>query len=666
MEIQESFFEDEVRAGYFVPAMMKRAWASQLEVLEDIDKVCRKYDIPYFADSGTLLGAVRHGGFIPWDDDLDIAMKREDYERFLKIAERELPKDYWIVNIHTQPEFDELFTRVANSRNVRFDREFLDRFHGFPFVSGLDIFPLDYLPAEEGEQELLHSLLNAVIRCAEGVRDHGEEELESQIHMVEELCGVKLDRSRPAQNELFLLAEKLCMMYSEEEAEELTMMVVWLKDRNHKSSKKFHKGQVWLPFEMTQIPVPALYDAALRYQYGAGYMEPVRQWDTHEYPFYEDMANMVRKRIGEVLPRYVVTPEELAEVRQRLEGHLSKKEKPRKERQEVVFLPYKPEMWEGLESVWRAAEADSDWDAYVIPMPYYTQSVDGRFEKRHYEGDRYPDYVPVTRYDAYDFEVHHPDVIVIQNPYDEYGSVTSVEPFFYSRNLKKYTDRLVYIPWFLLDEIEPGDERSIKNMENYVNKPGVVHADTVIVQSENMKQLYIKKLTEFVGEETKDIWEQKILGIGLPVQDLTGSREKNGRKLPKAWKEIVEKPDGSWKKIILYHTDRSILQQNNEQAVNKIAAVLEIFQKNKEEVALLWNPGIREEEALSVMNPQAAKSYQDIVKQYREKGWGIYDAAMEVKEAAGLCDAYYGDACQIAQECKNAGKMIMLQVVDVL
>ena len=86
MEFPDSYFEDEVREGFFVAGMIKRAWAAQVEVLLDIDKVCKKNQITYFADFGTLLGAVRHQGFIPWDDDLDISMKREDYNRFLAAA----------------------------------------------------------------------------------------------------------------------------------------------------------------------------------------------------------------------------------------------------------------------------------------------------------------------------------------------------------------------------------------------------------------------------------------------------------------------------------------------------------------------------------------------------------------------------------------------------
>ena len=85
MEFPQEFFLDEVRDGFFVPAMMKRAWAAELEILIEIDKICDRHHIRYFIDYGTLLGAMRHKGFIPWDDDIDISMKREDYVLWRRI-----------------------------------------------------------------------------------------------------------------------------------------------------------------------------------------------------------------------------------------------------------------------------------------------------------------------------------------------------------------------------------------------------------------------------------------------------------------------------------------------------------------------------------------------------------------------------------------------------
>ena len=90
-EFTEEYFKGEEREGFYVEEMMKRAWAAQIEVLEIIDRFCKKYQMQYFADWGTLLGAVRHKGFIPWDDDIDIVMKRADYNRFMRIFNEERP-----------------------------------------------------------------------------------------------------------------------------------------------------------------------------------------------------------------------------------------------------------------------------------------------------------------------------------------------------------------------------------------------------------------------------------------------------------------------------------------------------------------------------------------------------------------------------------------------
>ena len=83
MYFKEEYFLEENRDGFLVSQDMKRAWAAQLEVLEEVKRVCAILDIKFYADWGTLLGAVRHHGFIPWDDDMDIAMLRIDYMRFL-------------------------------------------------------------------------------------------------------------------------------------------------------------------------------------------------------------------------------------------------------------------------------------------------------------------------------------------------------------------------------------------------------------------------------------------------------------------------------------------------------------------------------------------------------------------------------------------------------
>ena len=71
MQFTQDFFKPEIREGFEIPAMMKRAWAAQMEVLQVVADICEENSLQYFADWGTLLGAVRHQGFIPWDDDID-------------------------------------------------------------------------------------------------------------------------------------------------------------------------------------------------------------------------------------------------------------------------------------------------------------------------------------------------------------------------------------------------------------------------------------------------------------------------------------------------------------------------------------------------------------------------------------------------------------------
>lgn len=205
-----------------------------------------------------------------------------------------------------------------------------------------------------------------------------------------------------------------------------------------------------------------------------------------------------------------------------------------------------------------------DCDAYVILIPYFDKDPDGSFREEHYEGDQYPDYVPVTRYDEFDFGKHMPDVIYIHNPYDQCNLVTSVHPFFFSGNLKNFTDKLVYIPYFVLGEIEPENKAAVDGMAHFVTVPAVVNADKVIVQSEKMRQVYINVMTEFIGEHTRKVWDEKILGLGSPKFDKMEAAKKENFTLPESWLKIIEKPDGKRKKIVFYNTSVGALLQHSE------------------------------------------------------------------------------------------------------
>ena len=333
---------------------------------------------------------------------------------------------------------------------------------------------------------------------------------------------------------------------------------------------------------------------------------------------------------------------------------------------EVVFLPYNSSMWDSLESVWKAADEDPDCRAYVIPIPYYDKNPDGSFRQMHYEGNQYPDYVPITDYKSFDFASHRPDMVFIHNPYDEWNHVTSVPPFFFAKNLKKYTDALVYIPYFILREIKPEDTEAVKEMQHFCLVPGVVYADRVIVQSEDMRQIYINVLSQAMGEGTRKQWQEKILGTGSPKFDkITGTR-KEDLDLPEEWKKIIQKTDGTWKKIILYNTSVTALLKQENRMLAKMRDVFRIFQENRQEVALLWRPHPLIKATIESMRPKLWKDYEILVDEYRKQAWGIYDDTADMDRAIMISDAYYGDGSSLVQLCQKAGKPVMIQNVEYL
>lgn len=338
-------------------------------------------------------------------------------------------------------------------------------------------------------------------------------------------------------------------------------------------------------------------------------------------------------------------------------------------RKEVVFCPYKASMWDSLESVWKAADEDKDCGAYVIPIPYFDKKPDGSFAEMHYEGNEYPNYVPITDYREYDFEKRKPDIIFIHNPYDEYNHVTSIYPYFYAPNLKKFTDKLVYIPYFILaepreDAMITMTEEAKQKMLGFCIQPGVIESDVVIVQSEAMKKLYVDLLSEHFGEETRNRWEKKILGLGSPKMDKVVNTKEEELEIPEEWKNILYREDGTKRKIILYNTSVSALLQHDDAMLEKMKSVFQTFYENREEVALLWRPHPLIKATIESMRPSLWEAYEKLVQEYKEAGWGIYDDTTDLNRAIELADAYYGDKSSLVHLCKKKIMPVMIQDVD--
>lgn len=330
------------------------------------------------------------------------------------------------------------------------------------------------------------------------------------------------------------------------------------------------------------------------------------------------------------------------------------------DRKEIVFLPYKASMWDSLESVWKAAEEDESCDAYVIPIPYFDRNPDGSFGQMHYEGGEYPKDVPVTSWQEYRIPERRPDVIYFHNPYDQYNYVTSVHPDFYASQLRKFTEFLVYIPYF----IAVND----KVPEHFCVLPGVLYAHKVVVQSEKVRKTYIEEFHKYEKENhCKNAFgraEDKILALGSPKYDKAVTSAEGQYEIPAAWEKQIRKADGSRKKIILYNTTIDAMLRYREKMIDKIRRTLGLF-KDSREVVLLWRPHPLLKATLQSMHPQLLLEYAQMEKQYLEEGWGIYDDTAQLYRAITLSDAYYGDWSSVVELYKQTGKPLMIQNIEV-
>ena len=731
MSIQDPFLLDEVRCGFMIPSAIKQAWAAELEVLAEIDRVCRKHNIQYFADWGTLLGTVRHGGFIPWDDDLDIVMKRKDYVKFMTVARFDMAEG---VDVQTFRNHDDCWLfmgKVVGRNGFCFEKEHLRRFHNFQYIASVDIFVLDYVHRDPQKEQERRELCTYMLAIADSLveSDMLRVDREHRMVMLEERLGKKLRRlDDPVEQRRYLYSEieKIFAEVSEWEADKLTQIFPWgLKGDRFQFPKEYYEKEVYLPFEYTMMPVPQVYDKMLRQRYG-DYVKLVKTAGAHDYPFFEGQKKNLQKVLDFELPEFRIDKTKLfrSEVEEEYKAtsykamakecldelvrmkeeamHLSEHmmdeddsadleqvldllaasqqlavdlgnmleqflgegcsiiplleqycealygvsedfsayvglddilnaieddlERNVFARKTVLFLPVFAKDWDSMGGLWWQYTSDATYDVYVTPVPYYYKDYDGSPRKVCYEADSFPEEVEISDYNILTpeyLEMLHPEIIVIQNPYDSWNPVMSVPEAFYSVNLRKYTDELVYISPFAVEEYTKSNEREYANMRYYVTMPGVVYADKVLVQSESLRQVYIERSAEFAGEETREIWEKRV-GVCAdlaenPVRDdLKCSAECLGKK------DIPI----SRKKKLLYVISQGAYITGVEASKVKMERNKQLFEECKERI-----------DVTTVRFPEAA------YKECRVKDY----------------DAYYGDVTPLIMEFRDAGKPVMVQ-----
>lgn len=303
MNFPNDYFEDEVRDGFYIPTKMKIYWAAQMELLSQIDSICERHGLQYFAHYGTLLGAIRHGGFIPWDDDLDICMKRSDLERFIPIAREELPNGAMVLN-YDEEDYSNLLVRVVNSRGINFDESFMKFYHGCPYVIGIDVFVIDNMAPNDELDKIQCNHIREVFTLASQIEsadaDNKAECCRNAEFRYKELIKeyrFDIDKNFSLKKRLHLLGEKFMSMYSAEECNRVADFGNRIHSGSHAYPRKYFEKAIRIPFETSTICVSPFYNDILRGNYGT-YMKAVRGAAGHDYPVYSIADNVMLEAIG--------------------------------------------------------------------------------------------------------------------------------------------------------------------------------------------------------------------------------------------------------------------------------------------------------------------------------------------------------------------------------
>ena len=291
----EEFFRAQDRLDFHIDETMKKAWAIQLTVLDNVLKIADHNHIKVWLDYGSLLGAVRHNGYIPWDDDIDVCVMRKDYLILLAALKRELPEYYRVRSFYHTENYTQPKAFISNRENVDNgsdpkEKEITDIFFGLPYVAGIDLYPLDYVPSNPEQAELIRNIYIAVYDLAFSFDKYKENgEFEEYATQIEEILNVTIPRDETARTAIWKLADSVAMIAKKNESDSILWYPDWaMRTNDMRRPLSAYAETNLVDFEVLKAPIPAGYDDVLKACYGSGYITPVHTESTHGYPFYKE------------------------------------------------------------------------------------------------------------------------------------------------------------------------------------------------------------------------------------------------------------------------------------------------------------------------------------------------------------------------------------------
>lgn len=739
-----------------IPSQIKQAWAAQLKVLFAIDEICKRHDIKYFADWGTLIGTVRHGGYIPWDDDLDICMKREDLEKFMQYADEELPKEYSIHNYRRKEDHWLFITKIVNHSHICYEPEHLRKYDGFPYLACVDIFVLDYMYRDEEQENERKKIILRTLAIADGIVEgrYTVSKMEAEILEIEKRIGSPIKRlaDRNAMGiELYAAAEEMFKEVKEEDADNITQIFPFgLKENNHLVfPKEYFSDAIMLPFEDREMPVPLAFDVVLKRKYGP-YLSVNKGGGAHGYPYFEGQKEDFFRHLDFELPSYKYEKKSLQQADKNCKkpyieqariyveemnklceeynrvytedvndsisvlasiqeyavalggllesvkgegsscisnaitileniceyvyelglqinegktnkinddfiGNISNEIVKLESRQDVVFLSRTASEWKYMNSYYEEYLADNDCDVIVIPLSRFRKDYDGTLIDEQSDASEYLESLRLVSWESYDIKMACPDVVYINDAYDEWHPIYSVPPMYYSKEIMNYTNKLVYISSYEIDGFEEKDEREWYNSQHYISMPGVVNADEIVVCSEDAKNAYANVLCHFAQG---DISEEQYLNI-ISINKCKLNEDNNAENLEE---ERIEK-----KKKLLVALSMGNLIENKEKQLEKVKYIEQVLSDNKDKIEIGWMifPN-KLPESVENKYRDIVEAYRGLVSNYELEGIGIDISDKDKDVILREYDAYYGDPTYLVHEFVRAHKPVMISNVEIM
>ncbi len=275
LELPETFFKEEIRDGYKVSGTMKKVWAVELDLLYKLLEVCRKYDLKCYADAGTLLGAVRHKGFIPWDDDIDVVMFREDYEKLRAVAQEEFKAPYFFQCAYTDTNYIRGHAQIRNNDTTAIAYREVRRKAERNYGIFIDIFVLDGVFQNKFILKMQRSIVNI---CREGmfVLITRDDQLTKRQGMEKKfLKMLRIDRIK-----LYRIMDAALKGAAVERSEMVAPLGFIHETVKRIRDKHLYDKIEWMDFENIKVPAPGRYHEFLSNRYG-DYRKPVQVPTTH-------------------------------------------------------------------------------------------------------------------------------------------------------------------------------------------------------------------------------------------------------------------------------------------------------------------------------------------------------------------------------------------------